>query len=230
METTQQTDHLRKSVAGVAMLASPVLAIAGWAIYPTLKSDEGEQLRELAGGTTRATIGLSLDLLSTALAVFAVLGAVHLLREREMMLGSVGGGMAIIGLVGVAVMTGLQGSAIELARSGVTDANVGIYEDMMGGRVFWLGMAGGFIVSAGMVILAVGLYRARAVPEPSALLLGVFAVAQLVGFGMASTPIVVASFVILFAAIAPVGVQILRETDAEWEHAPRFHMYKPMHV
>lgn len=218
-------DHQRRLVAGVCMIATPLAGLATWLVTPALHRDETDALRAIAGATGRATVGVILDTLTVALAVFAVLGLVHLLRERAPRLGQLGGGLALVGLVGGMLNVGIQTAAIRIAERGPTPADAALYKDILTGPIGVLAIASGMLIAVGMLILAVALYRTQAAPPVSAFFVGLFAVGDLAGFAMLSSAVVVAAFAVLTAALVPIGYAVLTETDLQWEHTPRYRGY-----
>lgn len=226
--SNEGTAHLRKLVAGLSMIGSPLLGLLAWVLRPTLRREEIDQLSGFASATGRATSAILLNTASIALGAIAVFGLVHLLRESESILGTIGGGLGIFGLVVVAMSSGVDAAGVALARAGVTSANAAIYEDITTSPIGRTLQAGGLLVSVGLVVLAVALLRERVVPEPSGFLVGVFAIVQLVGFVTFSSPLVAAAFAALAAGLVPVGVRLLTEPDADWAHSPRFHWYHPV--
>ncbi|MGH3371187.1 MAG: hypothetical protein ACRDPR_14445 [Nocardioidaceae bacterium] len=223
-------DRLLRTGAGISLVLSPILALVAWFIRPGLDSDEQAQLGTFADSAAAVDWAIVLNMLSVILAVFAVLGVLHLLREKDAVLGYVGGATAIAGMVLIAVSGGVEGAANALARSGVTSDTVAVYEDIVTGPVGWMLIIGGVLMGVGLLMLAVNLYQTRVVPEPSAALIGLFAVGQFIGFAIFSTPVVLASFAVLAVATIPVGYMLLTETDEQWKHAPRFHWYRPVGI
>lgn len=219
-------DRLLRTGAGISLVLSPVLAVVAWAVHPGLDSDARAALSGYVGAATAADWAMVLNTLSVVLAVFAVIGIVHLLREKEAALGYVGGAATIAALVLVATSGGLEAAANGLARAGVSDDTVAIYEDVQAGPAGWTLIVGGVLMGVGLLMLALNLYQTRVVPEPSALLIALFAVGQFVGFATSSTPLVLASFAVLAVALVPVGYLLLTESEEEWKHAPRFHWYR----
>ena len=69
----------------------------------------------------------------------------------------------------------------------------------------------------GTVLLAIGLYRARAVPTWVAAALGAGIVANLAAFIAGSRPGLIASSAILVLAYGYVGLVFLRQSDQDWE-------------
>lgn len=112
------------------------------------------------------------------------------------------------------------------ASGDVAAAEHGAGGDEAGGQVAGQLPAGALLFPAGLLVQAVGLYRAQAAPALSAIGLGLFAVAMAVGHRAFSTPLLVAGFVVLTAALAPLGWAVLEEGDEAWEHTPTFRGFR----
>jgi hypothetical protein len=183
----------------------PAVGLAAWIVHPGLAREEIDQLTRIAGSTARAEWANGLGMLAIALGIFSVLALAHLVRESRSGAGYVGAGLAILGLVAVAISGGIGAAATELARTGFLTEDATILEGILAGPMGIVTLAGGVTLALGLLVLAIELFRARVVPEPSAVLLGVFGVAQVVGFALYSTPVVIAAFAAGLVALAPVG-------------------------
>ena len=75
--------HFRKLVAGMCMMFGPLVLLVGLVIHPDSKTDEGAQLAVIADHLDQWYIAHLLILISIVLAVPAVLGLMHMLRERQ---------------------------------------------------------------------------------------------------------------------------------------------------
>jgi hypothetical protein len=223
--------HFRKIMAGGAMVLSPILAAIAWLMWPTLTKDATTFIAETVDiGRTRVVWANVLTGVSIALAVVAIMGLVHLLHDRRGALGSAGGGLAIMGLVLVAASCGLGLAMGEIAFSDlVSFQKETLFDALITGPGYVLVAVGSIAMTLGLIGLATALATARVVPQPSAYLLAVFGIVQIVGFALYSGPVVIASFVVLAAALIPVGLEVLMETDEAWEHPVRFRGFGMAH-
>src|SRR3982074_1396829 len=78
----------RKMVAGFCMMFAPLFTLVGFA------TDPDTSYTFLFAGAV--------------LSVPAALGVMHILREREVAFGHAGGGMALVGLMGMAGLVGMD--------------------------------------------------------------------------------------------------------------------------
>ena len=135
-----------------------------------------------------------------ALMVPAVLGLMHMLRERQVALGHVGGGLAMLGLLAFTGLVAMELVLWQMAGAGNTAETVALLErlnETAGIVIPFVLLSFGF--SLGLATLAVGLYRARAVQSWMATFVAVGAV--LFGFAIATAmnwlAIVAAAFLVV---------------------------------
>jgi hypothetical protein len=166
--------RFRRVVAGVSLVLSPVFLLAAFVVVPTMASDTRAMLAAIAQHPTQWYLfGLFL-LVSYVLLAPAVLGLMHLLRDRAAAWSGIGGSLAFLGTFAAVADTRLvfvhwQMAAPEADR-GQMVALLTRLEAAAGATLpFILGTLGLVI---GTVLLAIGLYRARAVPTWVAAALG----------------------------------------------------------
>ena len=91
--------HSRKMLAGACMVVAPLVLLAAVVIHPASDMDEATQVATIADNLDAWYVAHLLALVAIALMVPAVLGLMHMLREREVAFGHVGGGLAMLGLL-----------------------------------------------------------------------------------------------------------------------------------
>src|SRR3954468_17552154 len=101
--------HFRRMVAGTCMVFGPLLALVSGIVQPDPKLNEAQQLAVVVGHMDAWYAAQVIALVSIALAVPAVLGLMHMLREREVAWGHVGGGLGLIGLLGITGVVAIEG-------------------------------------------------------------------------------------------------------------------------
>jgi hypothetical protein len=217
--------HTRKMVAGACMMLAPVLLLASTIIRPELHDGSAAQLAEIAASPDAWYLAALLGFLSIVLAVPAVLGLMHMLRERHVAEGHVGGGLALFGLLAFTGLTAIALVAWQMAVPG-TDANqmaaaLERVEETAGSMIpFYLGS---FLWAIGICVLAFGLFSARAVSPISAAFLAAGAIALVVGFAAAMSWLTIVGAAFTVVGLCPIGYAVWKETDAEWEHTPARH-------
>src|SRR3954466_6487955 len=125
--------HFRKMVAGFCMVFAPLCMLVGFLVDP-----DAEYAFLFAG---------------SVLMVPAMLGLMHMLREREVALGHIGGGFSLIGLMGMAGLIGMDvgGSPALVDRV-----------DHISGMSTWMFVAT-MGLGLGATLLGMGVFRAHAV-------------------------------------------------------------------
>jgi hypothetical protein len=201
-------------------------------IHPGRESDVGDQLAVIAGNMDAWYATHMIALVAVALAVPAVLGLMHMLREREVAYGHVGGGLALIGLLasaGVIAIEGIVGWQAGAATGSDAGAMTALFQritDTTGAFVPFHVMS--LMFAAGMFMLAAGLYRARAVQSTTAALMAIGATAAAVGSFVASDVVAIAGAAVLLVGFFQTGRAVLAESDEDWEHTPEYRGFRPL--
>ena len=221
--------HSRKMLAGACMVAAPVVLLAAMVIHPASDMDEAAQVATIADNLDAWYAAHLLALIAIAVMVPAVLGLMHMLRERQVALGHVGGGLTMLGLLAFTGIVAMELVMWQMAAGGDTREAVTLLERLneTAGIVIPLVVVS-FGFSLGVACLAIGLYRARAVQSWMAA--SVAAGAILFGFAIASAmnwlAIVAAAFLVV--GLGAIGRMVLRETDEAWEHTPEYDGFRPV--
>jgi hypothetical protein len=216
--------HFRKMVAGCCMVAAPLMVLGAFVVSPAIHTDAREQLGSFAAHPDRLFISTLATVVAVALMVGATLGLMHMLRERMSAYGHAGGIMALLGLVSFAVFSGASLLAWQMVGDGIQATDVTAWHGFTHstGTVVTVAVMS-YVGTAGFVVLAAGLWRARVVDwwMAAAIAVGVVAIALATPFE--SVAVGIAGAAVLMVGLAAVGLMVLRETDAEWEHTPEYH-------
>ncbi len=221
--------HSRKMIAGACMVVAPIVLLVATVIHPASDTDEATQVATIADNLDAWYAAHLLALVSIVLMVPALLGLMHMLRERQVTLGHVGGGLAMIGLLALVGIVAMEIVMWQLVSEGDRAAAVTLLQALQESAGFLIPFAlMSFGVAIGMALLAVGLYRARAVQSWMAVCVGVGSI--LFGFGIATAmnwlTIVAAAFLVV--GLGSIGRMVLRETDEAWEHTPEYEGFRPV--
>jgi hypothetical protein len=222
--------HFRKMVAGICMVVSPLLLLAGTIIQPSTGTSESSVVAAAASHADAYYATSLLYLLSIVLAVPAVLGLMHMLRERGVAFGHVGGGLGILGLLGFLGIVTIDGFvAWKMGAAPNRAANAALLKDIHESAGVYVPiylMSFGFAL--GMVCLAMGLYRAKAVQSWMAVFIMVAAVLLVIAGPTASELVGIVGAAFLFVGLGSIGRMVLTETDADWEHTPEYSDFRPL--
>lgn len=224
-------ENFRRTVAGLCLIAAPLAMLASEVslhlVTPENPLDTGQQLAIIAENPGTWQIGVLLGLLAAILFVPAILGMIHLVRGRGVVLGHIGGGLALIGVLGYAGHQALLFSYGEMAKAGTAlGLDLGLMvkitermEESIVGAIIVLLM---WLLSLflGLILVSAGLYRARFVP--------IWVVAcPTLAFVSAFLPVTsdlskFAAVGFLIVGLGTIGLKVLALSDREWEkgHAP----------
>lgn len=221
-------DNFRRTVAGICLVAAPLAFGASDVIRLSIEGGAAEgagQLAAIAASSGLWQLAGALNMLGVVLFVPAVLGLMHLLRERSTVFGHLGGGLALIGFLGWAAHNrgyfGFMGAA---STSGIDHARmVGFIEHWATtpdtGYYVLMFLVGGLL---GMLLLSIGLYRARVTYRWAAALFLLGTVLYNVNaFTPASESMLAVGVFHAFiaAGLGGTGLAVLAMSDAEWKKA-----------
>jgi hypothetical protein len=221
--------HFRKMVAGACMVVAPVVLLVSMVIHPASDMNEATQVATIADNLDAWYVAHLLALISIALTVPVVLGLMHMLREREVAFGHVGGGLAMLGLLAFAGIIGMELVMWQMVAGGSTSEAVALLERLndTAGIVIPFVLVS-FGLTLGLACLAFGLYRARAVQSWMAISVATGAILLGVAFGAALNWLAIVAAAFLVVGLGAIGRMVLRETDEAWEHTPEYEGFRPV--
>src|SRR5919204_1451758 len=220
--------HFRKTVAGACMILAPICLLAGAIVAPSSDNNAAAVLRATAANQDRFYISTILVIVGLVLLLPALLGLMHMLRERQVAYGHVGGGLVLLGNLMFMLFAGVSLMQWQLVRGGARADMVALYHRFThtAGTEVFLFFSLAFTI--GLVVLAYGLYRARAVHWSTAGAFAAGAVVLQVAFFVGNTAAwYIVATAILLVGFWTVGRMVLMETDADWEHTPEFRGFRP---
>jgi hypothetical protein len=221
--------HFRKMVAGACMVVAPLVLLFATVIHPASSMNEATQVATIADNLDAWYVAHLLALIAIAVMVPAVLGLMHMLREREVAFGHVGGGVAMLGLLAFAGIVGMELVMWQMVAGGSTREAVALLErlnETAGIVIPFAFVSFGFAL--GLASLAAGLYRARVVQSWMAVSVAVGAVLFGIAFGAATNWLAIVAAAFLVVGLGAIGRMILRETDEAWEHTPEYEGFRPV--
>jgi hypothetical protein len=156
----------------------------------------------------------------------------HMLREREVAYGHLGGGLAMVGLLATTAIVAIEGFVgwqAGAATGSDTAAMTALFERVTEttGVVIPVFIMS-FAFTVGMVFLAAGLYRAHAVQSWTAAMLAVGSVVLAVGSAMTDDVVSIIGAAVLLVGFVQVGRMVLTESDEDWEHTPEYPGFRPL--
>src|SRR3954447_14911254 len=157
--------HSRKMVAGACMVVAPLVLLVSMVIHPASSMNEATQVATIQDNLDAWYVAHLLALISIAVMVPAVLGLMHMMREREVAFGHVGGGLAMLGLLAFTGIVAMELVMWQMVAGGSTAEAVTLLERLnnTAGIVIPFAFVS-FGFALGLACPAAGLYKARAVP------------------------------------------------------------------
>jgi hypothetical protein len=209
------------------MIFGPLLFLVAFAVSPKLETAAGKMLAVTASHPDRTFITLMAAMVGTVLLLGAVLGLTHMMRERGAAYGNVGGAISVIGVLGI--MASFSASFIVwlMAKDGVTAADAHLLHRYNASAPAVIIGVAGFLLALGLVVMAMGLYRAHFVDWWMAMCIALGAILVEVAFPAHAVWLGIVGAALLLVGLGSVGLMVLRETDSEWEHTPEYRGFRP---
>ena len=218
------SDSLRffKNVVTLCLFAAPVLLLASALAAPALDGDEAQQLAVIAQDPDRYYLFTLLSFVSSVLLVPILLGFMYMLRLRAPILGNLGGSLALLGTL-VSIGDAISQLFIwQMVTPGADQAQMTAllvrFDTAPGASLIF--KIGGPCFLIGMLLLGIGLYRARSVPAWAAAGVPVGAVMNIAGYVIGSNLVVAISCVVLLVCFGWIGRLIAGTPVSEWGRFP----------
>jgi hypothetical protein len=221
--------HLRKTVAGACMVLAPLLFLVAFVVSPRLETKAGKMLSVAADHVDRLYIANIVAMVGLMLVIPAVLGVMHMLRERRPGYSGIGGSLTLIGVFASLVGQGAALVMWEMARHGAASAgNTSVVHAFThdAGIVLPIYIVG-YLGAVGVVVLAAGLWMARVVDWWMALFFAAGVVCINVAFPAGVLALAIVGSALMLVGLGSMGLMVLRESDADWEHTPEYHGMRP---
>jgi hypothetical protein len=211
--------HFRRLVAGFCLIAAPAVLLIGALLHPQSKDDTAAHLAVVGESPGRYYVAHAIILAGLVLFLPAILGLMHLLRERATAVGHVGGGLVILGLFGAAAVVAVDGIATsEMGKAGVNAEEMAVLldriRDSAGLRV--IGGIGAISFLLGGLLLAYGLWRAGAVQPWIAGGVAAANIVLFIGQLTDNRAIIAIAGAIALIAFGAIGWRVLMESDEQW--------------
>jgi hypothetical protein len=206
-----------RTFAGISLIAASLLFLLATAIDPAWADDTGEYLNEVAADKGLYLLAGILNLIAALLLIPGLLGVIHLLRRRRVTVGQIGAALVMIGAVAIAstyVISVIEivGTGDELDRGQIVTLLDEAEESAEAAPIFVMLLLG---LVLGSILLAIGLWRQRAVPIWVPVVLVLSSVAGFVGGESQASSLI--SSAILAVSLIAIGLRILSVSDDDWE-------------
>ena len=223
MRTLTDPRRFRRLGSGLCMIAAPLTLLVGALLHPDSGDSASAHLAAIATDPGRNYASHTAILVGLALFLGVILGLVHLLRDRAPVAANVGGALAILGLFGATSIVAVDG--IAFSQMGQPEANAAEMAALLdrimesaGARA--IAVIGALSFLLGMLVLAYGLWRARAVRSWVPPALAVAAIAFFLGQVTDNRVIFAFAFAVYLVTLGPLGWATLSQSDDEWARQP----------
>lgn len=206
----------RKTI-GTTMILVPLLGLVSAIASPPLESKAEAQLAEIARHPDRWYLYAIFITASCWVAVPAVIGVISMLADRAPRLALVGGALSLFGVLVAVGDATTELMYWQMAGPGADRAQMVAlsdrYDNAAGASMVFA--LGGVVLIAGLVLLAVGLWRLRRAPVWVAAAVPAGALVNIVGFSLSSNLVVAASNVVWLAGFGWIGYRFLAESPTQ---------------
>jgi hypothetical protein len=205
----------RRLLIAASCVLAPAALLAAFLIGPSMAYDDAAtSLTDVAAGRATSVAQAMLLLISSALFVPVLIGAVNLLRRRGRTVGTLGAIAFLAGICGHLMLVGTRLVLVQMAAPGANRTAMVDLAHRLGRGVFTVITPLELCFDIGLVLMFIGLRRASAVP--TWVLAVIVAVAVAAGvLGSTKAAFVIAGIGGLIAGTY-VGVRIARADHAAW--------------
>ena len=223
MGNLSRSERLRKALCGSCLIAAPALLLVGGLLHPTETTDPVRQYEIISSSADRWELAHWFITASMLLMVGAVLGLAHQLHEQRPAESILGGAVALAGVLALFAVAAAETVVVTALGRSREPGAAALYE-----RVFEFGttrwtvlLVMVLLLPVGLVAMSYGLYRARLAPTWTAGALGFGALLFAVSLPSGSAVLFAVGLAAMVVGMAPIGWNVLSETDEQWEHPPR---------
>ena len=217
--------HFRRVVAGLCLIAAPLLFAAAEIATPQPSGSATAQLAAFAQHRDQLLAGVLCGLASSMLFVPAVFGLLHRIRDRGVVYAHIAAAMITYGLITGAALGGINVMFWVMTKPGMNrGAMVSLLNGLEHGSA-GLGapvLAGHYLFALGIVLLGIAVWRARLAPRWAAILVALWPVSD-IALSPAGDVASLLSDVIGIAGFAALGLRLLATPDTQWDTQPPAH-------
>ena len=209
--------NVRRSATGICLVLWPLSMLGAALAQPVIGDDPAEVYDAAATQAGRIAASVAIGGPGVLLWIIAVAGVLHLVQSRGAGLANVGGGLALLGALGHAVMATLFLVLLGLPQEGDRAALVPVV-DRIATHVFPVALPLLLLGGIGVVLLALALRRAGQAPLATPVLVIAGFVSEFVPLGGTMSDLVL--WVLVGAGLSIAGLRVLRLSDAQWGDQP----------
>lgn len=194
--------HTNNIAGATALLAAPILAIAGALAQPTLSGDAATQVTALTSHRDAMITGMTLSMIAAVLLLGGTIWLALTLAPRAPRLAMAGGMLGVLGLL-IVLFENSVGAAAPAIVAGLDPAQA----TAVLGRIQSSGAISAFepasiVGNIGVALLGIAVVKAGA-PRWAAAAIVLGALGYGAGFATGSKTLVIISFALMFAGLVP---------------------------
>lgn len=221
------TRRFRRYGAAAAMVLAPVSVWLVHLTIPVLKPASevpgGEMIAGVAADPGSQRLTLAFSVAASILFPLAVVGLMRLVSRRCPVLGTVGGGMALVGWALLPFLVVGDAVAYEMSRLDPGSSQFAQLWDRLQENPAVIVFTAVFVVAhvLGTALLGIGLGRGRLVPPWAAVAVVVGSLLHPVAImAFVNRPLVLVAHALTIAGLASAAAAALRMSDDEWDLRP----------
>jgi hypothetical protein len=192
-------------LAKIALVTAPLAVLAARFVLVPYWDEADVYIRDVAEDPGRSDLGASLVIVGAMLLVSSVLVLARLVAVDHPRLAVTGAILAVIGSVGMACISMAALVAGQMVRLGDEDAAVALWDRLWNSDKLWPIMTV-HLGALGFIVLAVGLFRAGAVPRAAAVVVGLGGAMTMTTAAGPIRPLLIAAAAIALAGFAWVAL------------------------
>lgn len=210
-----KTAHLRRTVTGVCLILWPLSMLGAALVQPDIGQRPEEVYDAAASSAGRIAASVAIGGPGVLFWIIAVAGVLHLVRSRGATLAHLGGGLALLGAIGHAVMAALFLVLLGIPLDGHRPDLLPVI-DRIAERVFPVALPLLLLGGVGVVLLGLALRRAGQAPLATPVLVVAGFVSEFVPLPGTIGDIVL--WCLVGGGLGAAAVRVLRLSDTQWQH------------
>ena len=215
----KNTATFRRGAAAVGLVTTALLMVVSTVFAPEFPDGFAERLAAIEAAGSQGKISAVTFALAQLPFLVGVLGIAHMLRERAPILSNLGASLAVIGGFGHSVVGGVSLVHLSMAADAQNRAaHAAVVEAVESGPAVPFLVMGLLGTVLGILLLAIGLWRARIAPRWVGPALGAFLVVEFAGQAISQWASLL-SVVLYLVAFTALAVTIWRSPAGAWASA-----------
>lgn len=209
----------RRRATAVCLVGGPAAMLAVSALIPSESDSAQPYYNAFVAHPAQAKAEIAAGIVAFLLLPFLVLGLYRLTARRTPLLAGIGGVLSLLGWAALSVMVTTDALMYELATHHLGPQ---AWDLVSNHDAFVHVLVNVFVVGhiAGMALLALALWRSRAVPTWVAGTLLASDVGHLISHGAQSRPLDIIAFALLVIAGGAIANVVLKTSDDSWDQPP----------